>query len=62
MQPVERGSADGSRVRAIDDDVLNRVKDVAQRIVERVRRVTEDNATVVNGGSETPTDEIRMPR
>jgi hypothetical protein len=45
-------------VKAAEDEVLKRVKEVARRIVERVRQVTEDTATVIDGGPDTPTAEI----
>jgi len=61
MHPKDSGSADEPDVRAVEDDVLNRVKDVARRIVERVRKVTEDTGTVVDGGPDHPTEEIPTP-
>jgi len=62
MHPKDSGSGNEPDVRTVEDEVLNRVKDVARRIVERVRRVTEDNGTVINGGPDSPTDEVPTPQ
>ena len=61
MHPKDSGSGNEPDVRAVEDEVLNRVKDVARRIVERVRRVTHDTSTVIDTGPNSPTAEVPNP-
>jgi hypothetical protein len=52
---AEGGSPELGR-KAVEDELLDRVKQVARRIVERVKKLTEDTAPAEKLG-DGPTDE-----
>jgi hypothetical protein len=54
---TESGS-DESGWSDLEIELLARAKQVARRIVERVRAVTEDTATARKLGPDDPTDEV----
>jgi actin-like ATPase involved in cell morphogenesis len=61
MHPKDSGSADEPDVRAVEDQVLDRVKDVARRIEERVRRALGDTPPEIDTGPSHGTDQVPPP-
>jgi hypothetical protein len=57
MNPDTPDQAEERERQFLDDEILARVKSVAQRIVDRVRRLTE-NEPRLPIGSDDPTDEL----
>lgn len=57
MSQRTEGGYQESDWKPMEDELLDRVKKVAQRIVERVRKVTEDTTPSRKLGPDDPTDE-----
>jgi hypothetical protein len=58
MSQRTEGGYQESDWKPMEDELLDRVKQVAQRIVERVKKVTEDTTPGRKLGPDDPTDEV----
>jgi len=61
MRPEASDPNRGSGVIVMGTELLDRAREVSQRIVERVQKVTEETATDLSDSATTPTEEVAKP-